>query len=159
MQDSWLFCCFTSQVNSYGHGGMVSLPNHTFFLGKLEQADNQYFLCSCQQPFMNESAEGWRMTVEIRLWSISTKVWDRAGVELATPWSAVRHASVARLVTDWATWPSWCKIMSPRLVEEKIYAFFEIPKFRYNETSLECNAGWTYTRNLCKTATLKMTKN
>ena len=24
-------------VNSYGHGGMVSLPNHTFFLGKLEQ--------------------------------------------------------------------------------------------------------------------------
>ena len=25
-----LFCCFTSQVNSYGHGGTVSLPNHTF---------------------------------------------------------------------------------------------------------------------------------
>ena len=39
-----LFCCFTSQVNSYGQGGMVSSPNHTFFLGKLEQAVNQYFL-------------------------------------------------------------------------------------------------------------------
>ena len=41
-----LFGCFTSQVNSYGHGGTVSLPtcNHTFFLGKLEQAANQYFL-------------------------------------------------------------------------------------------------------------------
>ena len=25
-----LFCWFTSQVNSYGHGGTVSSPNHTF---------------------------------------------------------------------------------------------------------------------------------
>ena len=43
---SFLFCfvcCFMSQVNSYGHGGTVSSPNHTFFLGKLEQAVNQYF--------------------------------------------------------------------------------------------------------------------
>ena len=24
------FCCFTSQINSYGHCGMVSSPNHTF---------------------------------------------------------------------------------------------------------------------------------
>ena len=39
-----LFCCFTSQVNSYGHGRTVSSPNHTFFLGKLEQAVNQYFV-------------------------------------------------------------------------------------------------------------------
>ena len=38
-----LFCCFTSQVNSYGHAGAVSSPNHTF-LGKLEQAVNQYFV-------------------------------------------------------------------------------------------------------------------
>ena len=29
-----LFCCFTSQVNSYGHGGTVSSPNHTFFPGQ-----------------------------------------------------------------------------------------------------------------------------
>ena len=33
-----------SQVNSYGHGGTVSLPNHTLFLGKLEQAVNMYFV-------------------------------------------------------------------------------------------------------------------
>ena len=45
------------------------------------------------------------MTVEIISWSISTKVWDRTGIELATPGSAVRHASVARHVTDCATWP------------------------------------------------------
>ena len=25
-----LFCCLTSQVNSYGHGGTVSSPSHTF---------------------------------------------------------------------------------------------------------------------------------
>ena len=40
----WLvgwFCCSTSQVNSYGHCGTVSSPNHTFFLGRLEQAVNQ----------------------------------------------------------------------------------------------------------------------
>ena len=26
----YLLCCFTSQVNSYGHCGTVSSPNHTF---------------------------------------------------------------------------------------------------------------------------------
>ena len=61
------------------------------------------FACNWQQPFLNESAEGRRMTVEIISWSISTKVWDRAGIELATPGSAVRHASVARHVNDGAT--------------------------------------------------------
>ena len=30
--------------NSYDHVGMVISPNHTFFLGKLEQAVNQYFV-------------------------------------------------------------------------------------------------------------------
>ena len=36
------------------------------------------------------------MTVEIISQSISTKVWDRTGIELATPGSDVKHASVAR---------------------------------------------------------------
>ena len=40
-----------------------------------------------------------RMTVEIISWSISTKVWDRAEIELATPGSAVSFASVTRHVT------------------------------------------------------------
>ena len=39
-----LFCCFKSKVNSYGHGRTVSSPNHTFFVGKLEQSVNQYFV-------------------------------------------------------------------------------------------------------------------
>ena len=63
------------------------------------------FACNWQQPFMNDSAEGRRMTVEIISWSISTKVWDRAGMELATPGSAVSFASVTRHVTDCATRP------------------------------------------------------
>ena len=33
------------------------------------------------------------------------KVWDRAGIELATPGYAVRRASVVRHVTDCATRP------------------------------------------------------
>ena len=53
--------------------------------------------------FLYDSAEGRRMTVEIISWSISMKVWDRAGIELATPVSPVRHASVARHVTGCAT--------------------------------------------------------
>ena len=40
------------------------------------------------------------MTIEIISWSISTKVWDRAGIKLVTPGSAVRLASVASHVTD-----------------------------------------------------------
>ena len=40
-----------------------------------------------QQPFLNDSAEGRRITVEIIAWSISTKVWDRARIELGTPGS------------------------------------------------------------------------
>ena len=77
--------------------GLPVIPAHTF-------------ACNWQQPFLNESAEGRRMTVEIILWSISTKVWDRAGIELATPGSAVRHASVARHVTDCATRPGGCSL-------------------------------------------------
>ena len=45
------------------------------------------------------------MTVEIISWPVSTKVWDRAGMELKTPGSADRHASVARHVTNCATRP------------------------------------------------------
>ena len=56
------------------------------------------------------------MTVEIISCSISTKVWDWAGVELATPGSAVGHTSVVRNVnTDWAVRPglrvSWLQMI------------------------------------------------
>ena len=63
------------------------------------------FACNWQQPFMNDSAEGRRMTVEIISWSISTKVWDWAGIELPTPGSAVSFPSVTRHVTICATRP------------------------------------------------------
>ena len=32
-----LFCCFTSQVNSYGHGGTVRSPNHNFSWASLNK--------------------------------------------------------------------------------------------------------------------------
>ena len=41
-----LFCCFTSPVNSYGHCGTVSSPNHTFSwagLNKLTSNSCTYF--------------------------------------------------------------------------------------------------------------------
>ena len=60
------------------------------------------FACNWQQPFLNDLAKGRRMTVEIISWPISKKVWNRAGIKLATPESAVRLASVARHVTDCA---------------------------------------------------------
>ena len=63
------------------------------------------FACNWQKPFMNDLAEGRRITVEIISWSISTKVWDQAGIELATPGSAVSFASVTRHVTNCATRP------------------------------------------------------
>ena len=115
------FCCFTSQVNSYGHCDTVSSPNHTFswagFNKRLTSNCAHTFACNWQQPFLNESAEGRRMTVEIISWSISTKVWDRAGIELATPGIAVRHASVARHVTDCATWPGSKKKAEVKIVK------------------------------------------
>ena len=84
-------------VNSYGHVEMVSSHNQTFFLGKLDQAVNQYFvyiisLVVDNNPF--ESAEGRKMATEIISRSISGKVWDRAGIELA----ALGYAG--RQVTD-----------------------------------------------------------
>ena len=41
-----LFCFVASNPMSTanGHDGTVSSPNHTFFLGKLEQEVNQYFV-------------------------------------------------------------------------------------------------------------------
>ena len=57
------------------------------------------FACNWQQSFLNDSAEGKRMTIKIISWSIPTKVWKRVGIELTTPGNAVRHASVARHAT------------------------------------------------------------
>ena len=66
------------------------------------------------------------MTVEIISWSISTKVWYRAGIELATPGSAVRLASVATHVTDCAMLPGKVKILWSWLHLILIYTVFKI---------------------------------
>ena len=47
------------------------------------------------------------MAIEINIpRSISLKVWDRAGIELTTPGSAVRHISATRQFNDCAVSPS-----------------------------------------------------
>ena len=55
------------------------------------------------------------MAVEIISWSISTKVWYRAGIELATPGYAVRHVSVPDTL--------WTALGGPQMVFLK--DFFE----------------------------------
>ena len=48
------------------------------------------------------------MAVEIISRSIFTKAWERARMELATPVSEVRQASVITHITDFTTWPGGC---------------------------------------------------
>ena len=78
-------------VNSYGPVVIFSLPNHTFFLGKLEQAVNQYFVYVIS--LVNDNNSTWikNMTVEIISWSISMKVWDQARIKLTTSGSVVKY--------------------------------------------------------------------
>ena len=103
----YLFRCFTSQVNSYViEGRSVQLPPlypRQAWTSSVPLLRAYTFACNWLQPFLNDSAEGRIMTVEIISWSISKKVWDRARINLATPGSAVRLASVARHVTDCPT--------------------------------------------------------
>ena len=49
-------CCLRRRFSD-GHGGTVSSPQH-FFLGKLEQAVNQYSVHILLQLFLTESVEG-----------------------------------------------------------------------------------------------------
>ena len=104
-----LFWCFTSQSTVMVMGGR-SVHLITLFPGQVWTSGSPVicahtFACNWQQPFLNQSAEGRRMTVEIISWSLSTKVWDLAGIELVTPGSAVRRTSVVRHVTDCARRP------------------------------------------------------
>ena len=102
-----LFCCYTSQVNSYGHGRTVSSPNHSFswasLIKQLTSTLCTYFpllLTTTLLEWFSGREENDRRNFS---WSISMKVWDCARIELGTSGSAVRLASVARYVTDWAT--------------------------------------------------------
>ena len=83
----FLFCLrFYVPVSSYGHVEMVSSPNHTFSWASsakgLTSTSCTYFPCKWQQPFLNQ----WKEENEHKIisWSISTKVWDWAGIELAS---------------------------------------------------------------------------
>ena len=79
-------------------------PGQAWTSGKPEFHEHT-FTRNWQQPFLNDSTEGRRMTIVIISLSISKKVWDRARIKLRTPGSAVRLASVARHVTYCARQP------------------------------------------------------
>ena len=81
------------------------------------------------------------MTVEIISWSITTKVWDRAGIELATPGSAVRHILGLYL----------------SLTEQNgCYSFYDVgcyPGMNKNWYFVETLYMYMYSMKLCKLAT------
>ena len=59
----WFGLMFNVPVNSYGNVRMVSSPNSTFFLGKLDSAVNQYFMHIIQlvadnNPSLNQQKGG-----------------------------------------------------------------------------------------------------
>ena len=94
--------CPSQQLWSWG---MVSPPNHTFSCVN-KRLTSTYLRLQLTTTLL-KSVEGRRMAVEIISWSISMKVWDRAWIKLATPGCPVRHASVARHVTDSTMCPSY----------------------------------------------------
>ena len=52
------------------------------------------------------------MAVEIISWSISRKVWGRAGIKLATHGSAVRHVPAVRHVSNCTSGPGLYNYLS-----------------------------------------------
>ena len=76
--------------------------------------------------------EGRRMTVGIISLSNSKKIWDWAGIKLATPGSAVRHTSVARHITDCAT----CSAMARFTVK------YSIKELLHSCVGLNISPGW-----------------
>ena len=92
---------------------MVSSSDHTFFLGILTKPLTSSS-CTYFRWTLLELAE-WRiMAIEIIPWSISTKVWDRAGIELTTPGSAdrqgLRYAARYMSVTLWKILMVWKRV-------------------------------------------------
>ena len=76
------------------------------------------------------------MTVDIISWSISTKVWDRAGIELATPGIAVRHAS-----------ETGCEKVIKYSASHAFYHFF--PTCLINSIKHEHSFKILYIKNMC----------
>ena len=66
------------------------------------------------------------------------KVWNRAGIELATPGSAVSFASVTRHVTDCATRPGKCLAYM-----NKFARVDENPAMTFQDIKETKRYGWT----------------
>ena len=102
------------RVNSYNHVGVVSSPNHTFFLGKLDQAVNQYFV-HLPSWISGREENGCRNYFTINLCQSMGQGW----VELATPGSAFQwdFAQIMSLISQWT---STMKIIPPVYVPKNL---------------------------------------
>ena len=105
-------------VNSYGHVGMVSSPNHTFFLSKLDLAVNQYFghtlsLVTDNNPsWISGKEENYHWNYfTINLHESMIRSQDRT----SHPGPAGRYISTVRLSTYWPI-QHYCKYYKMSIV-------------------------------------------
>ena len=99
-----MFCCFTSQVNSYGHSGTVSSPNHTFSwvsLNKQLTSTSCTYFCLQLTTTLLEWISGREENDRRNHFMINLHESMGPGQDqTCDPWSAGRLASVARHVTN-----------------------------------------------------------
>ena len=120
----WLGLLLYVPVNNYNHVGSVSSPNHTFVL--------DMHLTSTSCTYFRLKPDGRRMVIEIISRSISTNVWDGAGINLTTPGSADRFASVARHVIDCACCPGIHLFSSAHFFKINVHErYFSVNQFRF----------------------------
>ena len=100
--------CFTSKVNSYGHGGTVSSPNHTFSWTSLNKQLSSTS-CTYSRLYVTDNIPSWmiqRREQNDRINYFMINLHESMGpARDRTIGSAVRLASVARHITDCATRP------------------------------------------------------
>ena len=101
----WFFTSQSIAMVMSGQSVHLSTIYHTYFLGKLDLAVNQYFKHILLLVTDNNASwiSGRENDCRNISWAISMKVWDQGGIELATPGSAARQVSAGRHVTDSAT--------------------------------------------------------
>ena len=139
-----LFVCFVAlRPKIYGHCGTVSSPNHTFSWASLNKQltstilPAHTFACNSQQPFLNDSAEGRRMTVEIIHDQSPRKYGTGPGsnsrpLDLRSDWIVARH------VTNYATWPGVWQCNLTTMISCKIHVTWCKKKWEPQHNHVHC---------------------
>ena len=96
-----LFCCFTSQINSYGHCGTVSSPNHTFSWAGLKKRLTSN-LCTYSR-FVTDNNPSWINQRKGEEWPAVRRICSQTRYRLrgpATHW--YNNSSPRSLPLRWA---------------------------------------------------------